>query len=151
MIYDSIKNVGRYEGVSKHLDTAIKFIKENDLNTLPLGKTEIDGEYVFINVMEAVAKPEEEINFEVHKKYMDIQIDLVGTEVIEIALEELTEIIPYDASKDIGFYKADKGARCIMGPGRFIVCMAEEAHKPGIAYESERALKKCVVKVAVEA
>lgn len=150
MIYDSIKNIECYKGLSKYLDTAIRFIKEQDLIALPLGRTEVDGEYVFVNVMEATAKPEEELNFEVHKKYMDIQIDLEGTEVIEVAVGNLDEIIAYDAGKDIGFYGADKSARCIMGPGRFIICMAEEAHKPGIAFGSERALKKCVIKVAVK-
>ena len=150
MIYDLLKNIERYEGISKNLDTAIKFIKEHDLDTLPLGRTDIDDHRVFVNVMEAVAKSEDEIYFEVHKKYMDIQIDLEGIEAIETAVGDLEEITPYDEGKDIGFYRTGTSARCIMGPGRFIVCMAEEEHKPGIACQDERTLKKCVIKVAVE-
>lgn len=150
MIYDLLKNIERYEGISKNLDTAIKFIKKQDLDALPLGRTDIDDHRVFVNVMEAVAKSEDEIYFEVHKKYMDIQIDLEGIEAIETAVGDLEEITPYDEGKDIGFYRTGTSARCIMGSGRFSVCMAEEAHKPGIACQDERVLKKCVIKVAVE-
>lgn len=150
MIYDSIKNIGRYKGISTHLDKAIAFVEEQDLYALPLGKTEIDGDKVFINVMEAMTQPEQKLHFEVHKRYMDIQIDLEGTEVIAIGLGKQEEIVPYDDAKDIGFYDAEVSSPCIMGPGRFIVCMAEELHKPGMAYGSEACIKKCVIKVAVE-
>ena len=38
MIYDEIKNIERYRGISKNLDTAIDFLEKTDLNSLPLGK-----------------------------------------------------------------------------------------------------------------
>lgn len=151
MIYDLIENIKAYRGLSRHLDTAIDFIMKNDLNTLPLGRTEIDGAFVFANVMEASAKAEEEINFEVHQKYMDIQIDLEGCESIATGLGDLEEVIPYDEGKDIGFYKGEKSAYCEMGPGRFIICMVNEPHKPGIKSSDKTELRKCVIKVAKEA
>ena len=36
-----------------------------------------------------------------------------------------------------------------MGKGRFIICMPEEPHKPGIAAVENLYLKKCVFKIAV--
>ena len=74
MIYDEIKNIGRYRGQSVWLDKAIDFLEKTDLKSLPMGRKEIDGDKVFLNVMEANAKREDELNFEIHKKYMDIQI-----------------------------------------------------------------------------
>lgn len=147
MIYDLISNIGNYKGISKHLDKAIEFIMETDLQGLPLGRTEIDGNHVFINVMEANTKDAIELNFEVHKKYMDIQIDLIGTEMIQIATRPIDEVETYNEGKDIGFFKAEADTSCVMGPGRFIVCMADELHKPGIQVGSNTAIKKCVVKV----
>lgn len=37
----------------------------------------------------------------------------------------------------------------VMEAGRFLICMAGEPHKPGVAAVADRRLKKCVVKVAV--
>lgn len=150
MIYDKIENISRYRGISRNLDTAINFVEKTDLNSLPLGKTEILGEKVFANVMEAQAKDEEELSFEIHKKYMDIQIDIEGTEVILIGLDGFKEKEPFSPEKDFGSCMAEKSARMIMGPGRFIVCMAQEPHLPSIAAGDNRRLKKCVIKVVVE-
>ena len=147
MIYDLISNIGNYKGISKHLDKAIEFIMETDLQGLPLGRTEIDGNHVFINVMEASTKDAKELNFEVHKKYMDIQIDLIGTEMIQTAIKPIGEVEAYNEGKDIGFWEAEVDTSCIMGPGRFIVCVTDELHKPGIQVGSNTAIKKCVVKV----
>lgn len=145
MIYDLITNIVNYKGISEHLDKAIEFIASNDLNSLPLGRTDIDGDNVFINIMEATTKGAQELNFEYHKNYMDIQIDLVGTEMIQVATEGIEEVEAY--KEDIGFFKANTGSSCILGPGRFIVCMIEELHKPGIQVGFNTAIKKCVVKV----
>lgn len=147
MIYDLISNIVNYKGISNHLDTAIEFIMKTSLQELPLGRTDIDSDHVFINVMKAETKEEESLDFEIHKKYMDIQIDLIGTEMIQIGIESGCEIQPYIEAKDIGFFKAEVGASCIMGPERFIICMAGELHKPGIQVGCNTAIKKCVIKV----
>ena len=114
MIYDEIKNISRYRGISSNLDTAIDFLEKTDLKSLPLGKTEILDDKVFANVMEVQAKDEEELSFEIHKKYMDIQIDVEGTELILIGLGEFTEKEPFSEERDFGSCTAEKSARMIM-------------------------------------
>ena len=99
MIYDEIKNIERYRGISKNLDTAIDFLEKTDLNSLPLGKTEILGDKVFANVMEAQAKAENELSFEIHKKYMDIQVDIEGTEEILIGLNGFKETTAFTGKR----------------------------------------------------
>ena len=148
MIYDEIKNVSRYRGISENLDIAIDFMEKTDLKSLPLGRTEICGDRVFANVMEAQARDEEKLNFEIHRKYMDIQIDLEGTEAILVGLGEVQEKEPFSPEKDFGSCTAEKSARMVMGEGRSIICIAQEPHLPGAAALRERYLKKCVIKVA---
>lgn len=148
MVYDSIKNIGKYRGQSLWLDRAIDFLETADLNSLPIGRTEIAGDKVFFNVMEAEAKEEDEVNFEIHKKYMDIQIDIEGTENIAVGLEIEEVIEEYREEIDFGIVYCSEYVMCKMGKGRFIICMPEEAHKPGIVTEENRYLKKSVFKVA---
>ena len=83
MIYDTIENARLYKGMNPHLDKAIEFMLTQDLDALPMGRTEIDGSNVFCNKMEAQTMPAEEKLFEMHRVYMDIQIDLQGSECIE--------------------------------------------------------------------
>lgn len=146
MIYDTLENIGNYKGISKNLDTAIEFLTTTDLHTLPEGKTIIDGEEVFVNVMTATTHELTEESFEIHKNYIDIQIDLEGTEVIGIGLGGVEPLGEYKA--DFQAMKAEMSTQCIMGPGRFIVCMIEEAHAPCGFIKEPETVKKCVVKVA---
>jgi len=149
MIYDKLTNAKRYLGFSSNLDAALRFIAEHDLNELPLGKTPILDDEVFVNVMMADAGPLEEKRFEIHKKYMDIQIDIFGTERIDIGDGSNMTVLEFNNDGDIGFVDCKTLTECTMGPGNFIVCMAEEPHKPGIAVGTDVALKKCVVKVHI--
>ena len=38
MIYDEIRNISRYRGISSNLDVAIDFLEKTELNNLPLEK-----------------------------------------------------------------------------------------------------------------
>ena len=149
MIYDKLENIGRYKGMNKHLDTAIDYILHNDLSSRPSGRTELDGDNVYINVMEAAAGPLETRKYEIHKKYMDIQIDLAGTEAIHTGDMSAMSIESYDAASDFGSVQCPDLASCTIGPGNFLLCMAEEPHKPGIAVSDDIRLKKCVFKVHI--
>ena len=51
MIYDTLENARLYKGMNPHLDKAIEFMLTQDLDALPMGRTEIDGSNVFCNKM----------------------------------------------------------------------------------------------------
>lgn len=149
MIYDKLVNMSLYKGMNKNLDTAIDFILSHDLNELPLGKTVVDGDNVYINVMDAKASPVEERAYEIHKNYMDIQMDLVGIERIDTGDFTKMEIGEYNSEKDVAKATAEDLAECLIGPGNFIICMAGEPHKPNIAVSEDTILKKAVCKVHI--
>ena len=147
MIYDKIENAGRYKGISKWYDAAADFLLKTDLNTLPLGRTEICGNHVFVNVMEADTAEPDEIFFEMHKKYWDIQIDIEGTELLQIGLGKTAVVEEFREDTDFGTFSCSGAVDCVMGEGRFIICMNEELHKPTLRYGDCKWVKKCVIKV----
>ena len=74
MLYDTLENLNQYTGLFPNLDKAIDFIEGNDVSALPLGRTEIDGDDVYVTVMEAEPTPGEGRAFETHSRYMDLQM-----------------------------------------------------------------------------
>ena len=97
--------------------------------------------------METKAQPLEERKYEVHKHYVDIQIDLAGIERIDTGDTSNTTLLDYDEEKDVATAFAPDLAQCTIGPGNFIICMPQEPHKPNIAVTDETFLKKAVCKV----
>lgn len=101
--------------MSEWLDIAIDFLEKTDLTNLPLGRTEIFVDKVFANVMEAQSLDETAVKFEIHKRYMDIQIDVEGTEIIQIGLDNGEVQDAYDEETDFGtvFLREE----CFLRPG----------------------------------
>lgn len=96
--------------MSEWLDIAIDFLEKTDLTNLPLGRTEIFVDKVFANVMEAQSLDETAVKFEIHKRYMDIQIDVEGTEIIQIGLDNGEVQDAYDEETDFGTVSCGKSA-----------------------------------------
>lgn len=80
MICDTLQHLGRYRGLHPNLDTAIDYLLTHDLAALPLGRTEVDGDKVFINLMDATLHPDAGYHPEYHRHYADLQVDLTGSE-----------------------------------------------------------------------
>ena len=100
MICDTLDQLHLYKGFHKNLDTAIEFLAAHPLDTLSLGRTEVDGDEVFINVMDADLKPHTGSHAEYHRLYADLQIDLTGGEGWGYETAPGTEVEPYQP--DIG-------------------------------------------------
>ena len=82
MICDTLEHLARYNGLHPNLDTAIDYLLTHDLSALPNGRTEVDGDEVFINVMDAALHPDAGYHPEYHKLYADLQIDITGGDMM---------------------------------------------------------------------
>ena len=80
MLVDSFDYIACYKGLHPNLDTAIDWLNSHTLDALENGRTIIDGEKVFVNVMDADLRDAEGAAFEYHRRYADLQINLTGSE-----------------------------------------------------------------------
>jgi len=148
MILDSLKNAASTLALNPLFKQAFEFIQKNDLSKMEPGKTIIDGDKLFISVMEIDGKIPEAAKMESHVKYIDIQVVISGVETMGwTAIEHCTEAIePYNAEKDLQFF-ADKPSTLItVNPGEFAIFFPEDGHAPGIGNGH---IKKAVVKVLI--
>jgi YhcH/YjgK/YiaL family protein len=146
MILDSLENAGLYESIHPKFKQAFDFLRNTNLVTLPLGKIELDGSSLFINVVEVAGKTADAARMETHNNYIDIQVPVGAVETMGwIAGNKLKEVTdPYNADKDISFF-ADRATNFIVvKPFEFAVFFPSDGHQPGIA---EGVLKKIIVKV----
>ena len=151
MICDALENLNRYRGLHKNLETAIDYLTAyhvaHDLRDLPLGRTEVDGENVFINVMEAGLNPDS-ARLEYHKKYADLQIDLTGGEGWGYTNKPGEEVGEYTV--DCGFQDSASVVSGALGEGRFVLFFPTELHKPGLVQDGCANVRKAVVKIKME-
>ena len=146
MIVDSLSKLGIYSAVYPRFSTVMGYLAGVDLAAINEGKYEIDGDSIFMTVVDAELKKPENAFLETHDKYIDIQIVISGTETFgwkdRDKCKEAKEA--YSDRKDIAFFSDKPSAFVTLGAGECIVFFPGDAHAPLIG---DGKVKKCIVKV----
>lgn len=94
-------------------------------------------------------KPRSEGFFESHRRYVDLQVVVSGTECMEVSgAAGLAVAQPYDEAKDLITYAdTDEASRLRVREGEAVVFWPEDAHLPSMAVGTPGLVRKIVVKV----
>ncbi len=134
-----------YHTNKKLWDAAFIFLKDQNLDEIIPGKYPIIGEQVFASVTEAPSKNKEEVKWESHQKYIDLQYIIKGKEIIGVTdASKATITKPYTV--DVINYDAD-GKYYTTEPGKFFLFFPNDAHRPVIKVEGYDVVKKIVIKI----
>ena len=141
---------------SRNIAAAFDFLRTHDLNALPTGKVEIDGDRVFAFVSEPVLHPFDDPNgqVEVHRRYIDIHVPIRGEETIGYEkLDALPSGVEFNEKDDYALFRV-KTTPLKVRPGEFILFFPPSgAHRPACTLGGQpvtNALRKICVKVKVE-
>lgn len=148
MIIDNIRNDRRYYTVDPRFIDAFSFLKRGDLAHLPDGRYDIDGARIYATISRMAGKGRGGTLLESHRKYIDIQFAVTGTDVVGWKEREKCGRIreAYDSRKDCVVYDDEADSWIVLSPGTFIVFFPDDAHAPcGGAGD----LHKVVLKVAL--
>jgi len=133
-------------------DKTFTFIKNNDLKTLEIKRHEIDGDNAYAPVSEYMTKNPQKAKFEVHRKYIDIQYIIDGTEQMTVAPLSATKEItaPYDDKKDVEFMTVSDSTSYTATPQNFFIFFPSQIHRPSVKVGESSKVRKIVVKVKVD-
>ena len=127
---------------------ALQYIQQTNLSQLPSGKHVIDGENLWVNITDSPLRTSAEARFEVHNRYVDIQIPLSGAEQYGIRPRRLCTrpIGDFNAQDDYQLFDDPVEDIRTVEPGGLIVFDPETAHAPLIG---EGTIHKAIFKVRV--
>jgi biofilm protein TabA len=151
MILDILPLWQRYAALHPRFAGAFAFLEQVTPETAD-GRHEIDGDAVYALVQRYQTRSAAGVQFEAHRRYIDIQFMVRGREVIQWApLASLSEVtLPYDATKDAGLFLATAGMVPVrLAAGQFAILFPDDAHAPCCAWDDPEDVLKVVVKVAV--
>lgn len=127
---------------------ALEYIKTTDLNTLENGKHILNGENLFVNIVDSQMKTPQQARLEVHDEYIDIQVPLSKAETFGVTpRSECKEPDgEYNPVKDILFYKDPVTNTISAEIGEAVTFEPDTAHAPLIG---EGTIHKAIFKVKV--
>ena len=146
MVVDTLENLEKYASLNPLFAQAIEFLKSHDLQAMEIGKTELKGKDLLVNIAHTKPKSKEAAKLETHRDFIDIQIPLSGVEVMGYTPRTDLPEEAYNAEKDITFYKGLAKDYLTITPGMFAIFFPQDGHAPGVTPDG---VKKVIVKVRV--
>ena len=149
MIHDRFSFLSRLEGLGPRWQAATQFLAQPNLADLPDGRTDLILGEVWAVVMRRPGREANAAQFEVHRRFADIQCCVFGREQLgwSAAPDSLRIAQPFDAEKDVEMRHGPVTEFLPLSPGWFAVLFPGEPHAPLIG---EGLLTKVVIKVLVE-
>jgi biofilm protein TabA len=149
MIFSTLSQADRYAKLHPLFPRAFEYIRNTDLNTLATGIHPIIDKQLFVIVEEAQGRTREAAKLECHRRYIDIQLVLEGTD--EMGWKPLDDCLnpidDYSEERDIQFFE-DAADSWISTPANtFCIFFPDDAHAPLV---STGKIRKCIFKIAVD-
>ena len=151
MILDRIENASRYLHLGNGISLALNYIQNNDLSQLSPGRYEIDGDRLVMLVQQYENTNTNECRLEGHRKYIDLQYWISGSELMGHDLLDAQPVLePYNEKTDCAFYSCISSFNRLT-PGMFVVYYPTDLHTSVADPLSKAAVQKVVFKIMVEA
>ena len=150
MIVDRMEKLEMYRGISPQLDVAIAFAIGQGATLRGDAPVDLldDAGYAFST--NYPTGPEAERRYEVHRRYIDLQIMQEGEESCQVAdLSDFPDRDDYQEADDLQFLNGEPPhhVRFNLVPGTFAIFFPHDAHKPGCSIPDCDRVTKCVIKV----
>lgn len=147
MIIDKVINCHNYFSLNTRFSTAFEYILANDFSKFEPGRYEVDGSEIYAMVSDYTTKNIIDCKWEAHRKYIDIQFMVSGTENFGYTnLDSLKTVQDYNDEKDFLLLEGE-GDFVKLEKDTFIIVYPQDAHMPGVVFDSPEKIKKVVMKV----
>lgn len=144
---NSVEFMKQYESDKALWDKAFAFLGDRNLSTMAPGKYPIDGDNAYAIISAGPPKKLEDVKWESHRKYIDLQYVISGKVKIGVAaVAKATVTEPYSESRDAANYNVD-GKYLTATPKEFFLFFPQDAHRPDIKVDGADSLKKLVIKI----
>ncbi len=149
MILDKLSNSSTYDFLGERFKKAFEYLKNTDLESLEVGRYEIEGKEIYVLIQEYDTRPLAEGKWESHTKYADIQFIIKGTEIMYYSPLEFLDEYQRNDEKDVMNYKSknEDNTYLIVGENMYGIFLPEDGHMPCISPKVPCKVKKAVVKI----
>ena len=138
MIFGNLQNLGEYPFLDAQIRECFAYAEAHDLMGFEKGSHAIDGERLFVNIVEYTTTTPENRFWEAHRDYLDLHLMLHGAEQIDLNFIQNMEQKEYVPQDDFLPMDGEKNSAVVLRDGDFLVCYPSDGHQIGRASCRER-------------
>ena len=149
MIFGNVGNLKEFPYLERQVQECFAYFKSHNMADYEKGSHEIDGDRLFVNVVEYTTTTPEERFWEAHKNYLDVHVMILGTEQIDVNFIQNMEQKEFVEKDDFLPLEGEKNGHVILRDGDFLVCYPSDGHRTAIAVNGPEGIKKAIFKVKI--
>lgn len=149
MIFGSTTNLEEYAFLEDKIKACFDFYKENDMENMETGIHKIDGDDLFVNIVEYDTTTPENRFWEAHKEYLDLHLMLLGEEKINLNFLKEMEVLDYDPEGDFQAANGEKNSSVDLKVGDFLICYPNDVHMTALQIDDPVYTKKAIFKIKI--
>ena len=149
MIFGNINNLEEFPFLEEQVKECFEYAKEHNLASFEKGSHEIDGERLFVNIVEYTTTAAKERFWEAHRKYLDVHVMLHGTEQIDLNFIQNMDVKEFVEKDDFLPMDGEKNSSVVLRDGDILICYPSDGHRTAVAVEEPEKIKKAIFKVRI--
>ena len=149
MIFGNIKNLHEYDYLPVDIKKCFEYAASNNLLDFEKGSYKIDGNNLFVNIVEYETIDVENRFWEAHKNYLDLHLMLDGKEQIDVNFIGNMEEKEFVEKDDFLPLEGDKNGHVILEKDDFLICYPNDAHRTAVKVNNPKKIKKAIFKIII--
>ena len=149
MIFGNIKNLHEYDYLPVDIKKCFEYAASNNLLDFVKGSYKIDGNNLFVNIVEYETIDVENRFWEAHKNYLDLHLMLDGKEQIDVNFIGNMEEKEFVEKDDFLPLEGDKNGHVILEKDDFLICYPNDAHRTAVKVNNPKKIKKAIFKIII--
>lgn len=149
MIFGNIQNLAEYPFLEEQIKKCFEYAKNHDLLTYEKGSHSIDGERLFVNIVEYTTTAAENRFWEAHQNYLDVHLMLRGKEQVDLNFIQNMDVKEFVEKDDFLPMEGDKNSSVVLEDGDFLICYPSDGHRTAVAADEPERIKKAIFKVQI--
>lgn len=149
MVFGNIRDLKDYSYLEEEVLKCFTYASEHDLLSYEKGGHEIEGDDLFVNIVEYETTTAENRFWEAHRQYLDLHLMLKGAEQIDVNFidnMEQKEFVPKD---DFLPMEGEPNGHVVLREGDFLLCYPKDGHRTAVQVGSPETIKKAIFKIKI--
>ena len=149
MVFGNIRDLKDYSYLEQAVLRCFDYAADNDLLSYEKGSHPIDGDDLFVNIVEYETTTPENRFWEAHRQYLDLHLMLRGPEQIDVNFIDNMEQKEFVEKDDFLPLEGDPISHVVLNAGDFLLCYPADAHRTAVQVGDPAAIKKAIFKIRI--
>lgn len=150
MVFGNVRDLKEFSYLEKDVLKCFAYAKNHDLLEYEKGSYKIEGDNLFVNIVEYETTTTENRFWEAHRKYLDLHLMLKGAEQIDVNFIDNLEQKEFVDKDDFLPAEGGRNGYVILEEGDFLLCYPKDAHRTAVQVNEPEAIKKAIFKIKIK-